>query len=185
MIEGVLRSSLPKAKYFMRHNIIPRGSVPLQALYEVAISGRSPVFTGPAEDFPQWLQTTYSGMFASKAFRLEFPKSAESGGVETLEGVIMVEPPSTTTRSKAGFPINRENGFLTEEAAPISQLSPALAAMISPQEIASLRIKDNPKKVLASIKDVNKLKMAEGIMKTRAGKGILRKLVIERIRELH
>jgi len=156
MIKGTVRNESGRAKHKFKKNILPGQEVPLSYLYKL-----------------------YKNKYCGK-FDLEFIDWLKENKVKEGSGftVIIEKIVEEDTSNEESKP----QGELVEVSSVANKIHPL---KLTSRQIAELKIKDEPKKIIPQIMSIHKLRRALTMCKDRPGKETLTKLIRERITELN
>ena len=156
MIDGYVINNLGRSKHIFKMNVTPGKRISLEALYDMYGTKYGGEFDA---DFLVWLEKTKvppgSGFDIVVKSIDDVPEKVSAKKEKVVE---VVEPPSA--------PIKFSGGKLTA------------------RQIADLKIKDDPKKLIKEVQSIHKLRRALSLCKGRPGKEIITKLIHGRLSEL-
>ena len=159
MINGYVINRSPRSKYIFKRSVTPGAKIPIKDLYD----SYKKKYRGKLDlDFVEWLKEN------------KIPKTGEW---EVL--VRSVEKENDPTEEILDLEISKK-----EKSLETSFLNLAAPDKLTATEIAGLKHKDNPRKVIQQVTSVHKLRRALSLCRNTSGKAILMKYIKRRIDQL-
>lgn len=182
MEKGYVVNNTGRSRHIFKRTVYPGQKVDLQQVYDV-LKRKVP----SDSSFLDWLEG-----YLPSGWEVSVPEGAAiSGGrlyKETLTAVPVVSDSSSlNAESELGGLKETNDGQSVVESIPVSwqYARPQDIDKMTAKDIYSLRMKDNPKRVIKNIFSIHKLRRALTLCKNDSRKAVLTRLIQGRIRKLN
>jgi len=176
MVKGYVLNNTGKTRHAYKRTVYPGQKVDLGYIYK-QVSNKAP----EGDLFVSWLKEN----LLPRGWEIvveDKPEKASNKEVLTADITVTSGPVDLDTFYRE---VNKEEADEEDGRGSLEYITPKKIRELSSQQLADLRLKDNPERIIKQVMSVHKLRRALTLCKNNSRKNVLTRIIRHRIKELN